>query len=317
MAKSDESFEKRHNPANIRADIFEPGKYRRSLSRFSSGYRYAEHEISLHVHTRIWRNGNESESSYYCAIYERAGTALDFRETPSRGSPRSAKDGGIDQTQTAMLVDNVDLVHFPQIVSGDVLPSMVRLQPLYFCERFWIDSGKLVWMNAIPFDRVIEDWKRSSVLDERLGIYKEIGRVIESGPEHVDTFTNETRPSFIRRMFNDLGTPEVVALATPKVVLSEHSVRVALEENVLFKGELAEVFFGPLEFQSCAAERISHGVDNDRSAAFRKTLLGLKRRQARLATSLTAPSPLPLYRGPTEQSFAIRITQIPDCGYPW
>jgi hypothetical protein len=248
----------RHDSPNDTAIALEQRTNRKPRAGFSLAHSYAEHEISLHVHFRLRHIWNQAPPSYYCAVYEWADSSLallDF-DIDAR-TPLRAFDSGSDDAQPTVLISDIEFIDVPQDLANG--GTVVRLHPLNQCERFWIDSGKLVRLYGLPRARIIEDWKRWSIFRTNLTpIDEEVGGVIESRAERMDALANQTRPFFKRRMFDDLGAPEKCVPLALRVILKEHSVRVATEKGGMFAIQLAEVFFSPLKLHAGTGEGIDH-----------------------------------------------------------
>lgn len=251
----EEPLEQGYDPAYVSAKVLKQHAQRTPFARFSLGQRYAELEMGLHVHARIRRIEHELEAAYYCAVFERADPGVTRGELPMGGVPKRALDGRIYETKTAVLVDDVQGVDDSERIVG--LPSVVRLKPLDLCQHFWSDFGKVAWVRGLPFRRVIEEWELRLLRHQLFGVDDSVGGVVERGTEGMGTFASEARPRLVRRVLNDLSSPEEVPIPLPRVCLSEHSVRVSFEETGPLLGELAEVFFCALELRPRAAEGIS------------------------------------------------------------
>jgi hypothetical protein len=230
-------------------------EHRKPSARFSLAQRYAEGEICLHVHFLVRDIRNKTEPSYHCAVYEWADSGLNVVEVCTERSPFGVLNGCVDEAQPTMLVNDVEFVDVPQHLRNG--GGVVRLKPLDKCEWFWLDAGKLVRVYGRPRSRVIEDWKARSILrDERLAVHERVGGVVKGGTECMDAFPNETRPLFKRGVLNYLGSPEESMPLVLRVVLNEHSIRVTTQKSDVFRAQLTEVFFSPLELHASAAERI-------------------------------------------------------------
>jgi hypothetical protein len=267
----EEVCEQGHDPANVGAEELQGRKDGFPFQRFSLAHRYAEREICLHVHV-LARLGNKPEPTYYCAVYEGANSAIAGNDLATSGTPAGSFNRGVNEAEAAVFVDDVELVDGPEGVGFH--RSVVRLKLLHQCEGFWRDAGKIFWVSGIPRSRLIEDWEAALLRHKRLTVDEGVSGLIEGGAEGVDALSDQTRPFLIGRMLNDLGSPEEVVLPLPKVVLSEHSVRVSLDELAELKAQLAEVFFCSLELHPSAAKRVSHGENHDSRPLFRQTLLG-------------------------------------------
>ena len=71
----------------------------------------------------------------------------------------------------------------------------------------------------------------------------------------------------------------------PKILLSEHALRVSFEEQSELVSELAEMFLCPLELHPSTGERFRHGGTMTEASPFRQTLLS--RRHVDLTATVT------------------------------
>jgi hypothetical protein len=250
-----ELLEQGDDAPDIGAEELQPRNNGFAFQRFSLAHRYAEREICLHVHVLAWLR-DKPEPAYYCAVYERSDSAVGGDDLATGRTPTGSLDRCVNKVEAAVFVDDVELVDGPESVG--FYRSVVRLKPLYQCEHFWRDAGKVFWVSGIPRSRLVEDWEAALLRHKFLAVDDRVGGLVERGTKGVDALPDQARPFLVGRMLNDLGPPEEVVLPTPKVVLSEHSVRVSAQELPEFSAQLAEVFFCPLELHPSAAERISH-----------------------------------------------------------
>ncbi len=206
----------------------------------------------------IW---DEHEPTYHCAVYERSDTGFHICEFGVGGSPTGSLDCCGDHVQPTVLIDDVELIDVPQSLGP--IDSVVWLHPLDQCQSSWVDAGKLVWAYGGPRSRVVEDWKTRAILrNEALAVHEAVGRMVERGAEGVKALSNQAGPLFKRGRLDDLGAPEKRMALAIRVVLKEHSVRVATEKGGMFRAQLTEVFFSALKLHPRATERIRHGGDH-------------------------------------------------------
>jgi hypothetical protein len=107
-------------------------KYIRPLGH-RSFERYAELEIELHVHFSAWAVAVGTETEQFCATFHRSSRLLHSDFEAGVAADVGSSERKKRQVEQAMLVDVREFVKNPQGVTGVVLPSVVRLQPLDFC----------------------------------------------------------------------------------------------------------------------------------------------------------------------------------------
>lgn len=111
---------------------------------------YVEGGCEVHIHFRAgFVNGGVAGD--WCAVFDRSKDWLDFIGSKAF-DPEGYRSGSEkrDVRQTVLVLDG-KLVELPKGVVGGVVPSTVRLQPLYCCLGAWGNAPK----HAIEFARIL------------------------------------------------------------------------------------------------------------------------------------------------------------------
>ena len=171
---------------------------------------YAEGRLEIHVHFRFRENGGPRASSYYCAVFKRASGPFDGagrHHDVSRTPMGRALDQEEGQMGQPMLIEVRKLVEHPEGVRCEVIPSLVRLQPLDVCLREWVDATDLRSTSRLKQSRsgsgssllvhVPEDGELGTLGDIRgqrvpgVGDGEFEGEVVEGGTEVVKALPND------------------------------------------------------------------------------------------------------------------------------
>lgn len=160
---------------------------------------YVEGRCEVHVHFRAGLV-NGGVAGDWCAVFNQSKDWLDFVGSEAFDPEGNRSGPEKRDVRQAVLVLDGKLVELPKGVIGSVVPSAVRLQPLYLCLGAWGDAPK----HAVEFARILleEDRKRGIAFDAGghwpalAGDGELNDEIVESGTQVVDAVTDDELSSF-------------------------------------------------------------------------------------------------------------------------
>lgn len=232
---------------NVR-QLFEQAKNHISLSNLRLRERYLNREIELLVHVRqIGHSGNTPE---FCAVI-RNGAEERHSKSERRAAGRSISReshgcGGFqisDDKQQIVLVGNVKLVKFPEIVTSSFvwLGSLndvyrTRMDSLYYSRISYFVSGSYLVNRkcGTPRDYI------------SIGLDQLARHMVKSTSHVVDGIAGDEGK--LNRRPGDLLNP-IDSLKYLRIIIDDESIRIGFEESSLGCLELIDVVFGPFDFR--------------------------------------------------------------------
>jgi len=247
--------EKSLEPRQFLNDV--PAKDAKSESNFhvlggSLIERYKRNDVGWHIHFRSAPEGsiNNREGSDFCALLQH-GIKV---ETPVELSVNLLGDevvGGLPAIHDSgqyppMLVDIAELVHHGEHINARILPAVVRLQSLDFCNRV---NGNPIQPPAseLLLKRFWRRTDREHIVSGGIILrskYKFPYQIIETGAQVLEKITHDAGNT--RR---DGGATNNLPdkFIRVSVFLSHHFCGILLKEPACFGSEFFEMFLCPEE----------------------------------------------------------------------
>lgn len=180
---------------------------------------YVRARTKIHFHLLAWVFGLQAQPRYYCLTFQYAGEELDISPRPKRvddisvegGVEHKGQGGMANRMNEAVLVDVRQFPENPEVMGAILVPSVIRLQPLDFCLRQWVNASDLaeiapVVPNIEPAGRlplpvfIPNDWELRDtlvLLANRLSLPFRIrdgefkGEMIEDAAQILDAITDK------------------------------------------------------------------------------------------------------------------------------
>jgi len=208
--------------------------------------RYKRDDLSFHFHY-FSRLGRSRTGRNFCAMIARSQSALDRMTLGTTPLGMGSMDSKSGEKYPSMLVDVAEIVQNPQAGAFPLIPSVVRLQSLDFCNSVCGHAEK-----PIPQKFLCEnfgsfaDGEKVTILGFIVrGEYEFPHQIIERRSQVLESIPNNER-YMVRN-----GNPSVKSTnnaARLRLFLSHHFARFVLEVQNTFRFKRLEVLCGPEDF---------------------------------------------------------------------
>lgn len=209
---------------------------------------YVEGGCELHVHFRAGTIEGRILGDW-CAVFNREVDWFDFLDSNTVGDKiADGSQSEQDDMRQAVLVQYGKLVELPEGIVPELMPSVVRLQPLDFCLCGWMDAPK----HLIEFFQVLAGENRElgvprNCTRQRLplvGDGKLKGEVVESGAEVVKAVPDD-EAKVRRRLVEDFDEKELASAIS--IGFGPRSVRAFFKPGSPFRFKALQMVERPVD----------------------------------------------------------------------